>query len=88
MEKLKRRSKLYGATDLKKSSRKNNKWMVRYNDKWIHFGNPKYEDYTQHGDKIRRENYLRRSKGIRDGKGNLTYKNKSKSNYWSRMILW
>ena len=56
--------------------------------KLIHFGYNNMEDYTQHRDKVRRRNYLRRSAGIRDGKGRLTKDNKNMSNYWARKVLW
>ena len=88
MEKLKNKAISLGAIDLKKSNRKNKKWMVNYNNKWIHFGQKGYQDFTQHKDLDRRRSYLKRSKGIKDKKGNLTYKNKNSSNYWSINILW
>lgn len=54
----------------------------------IHFGDSNMQDYTQHGDKQRRDNYLKRSAGIKDKNGNLTKNDKNSSNYWSRKILW
>jgi hypothetical protein len=56
--------------------------------KLIRFGLRGMQDYTQHKDKKRRENYLKRSAGIRDGDGNLTKDNPFSANYWSRRILW
>lgn len=56
--------------------------------KVIHFGDPKMQDYTMHGDKQRRANYLSRSAGIRDGNGRLTRNNKLSANYWARKVLW
>jgi hypothetical protein len=58
------------------------------NTKLIHFGDASMQDYTQHKDKQRRTNYLRRSGGITDKYGNLTANNKNSKNYWSRKILW
>ena len=46
------------------------------------------QDFTQHKDKARRENYLKRSGGIKDKSGRLTADNKNSANYWSRTILW
>jgi hypothetical protein len=75
------------------SNREGKKLMVRvYNpytqsDKIIHFGDVDYEDYRQHNDERRRENYLTRSAGIRDKYG-LTKDNPLSANYWSRRILW
>ena len=56
--------------------------------KLIHYGDSRYEDFTQHKDKKRRESYLKRAKGIRDKKGNLTWKDKNSANYWSVHRLW
>lgn len=36
MNKLKEKALRLGATDLKKSTRKNKRLMVKYNNKWIH----------------------------------------------------
>jgi len=55
--------------------------------KLIHYGDQRYEDFTQHKDEKRRESYLKRAKGIRDKKGNLTWKDKNTANYWS-VKLW
>jgi len=88
MDNLRKKAIKLGATDFKKSSRKDKKWMVEYNGKWIHFGQVGYEDYTQHRDQKRRKDYLQRTRYIRDGEGNLTYNNKNKANYWARNVLW
>ena len=58
------------------------------NKKLIHFGNSDYEDYTQHKDEKRRKSYLARAKGIKNKKGELTYKDKNTKNYWSIKYLW
>lgn len=75
-----------------KSWRKNKKFAVLASDGklyvLIHFGDTRYEDFTQHKDKKRRENYLKRSAGIRDGNGKLTANNIFSPNYWSRKYLW
>ena len=54
----------------------------------IHFGDARYEDYTQHKDEKRRQSYLKRAKGIKDKNGNLTYKDKNTANYWAIKLLW
>lgn len=85
--------------NFQKSTRKDKKYMVFYNNKWIHFGHPSYEhykdntnlklySYLDHHDEKRREKYLKRAKGIRDKNGNLTYLNKNSPNYWSIHYLW
>ena len=56
--------------------------------KLIHFGSSDYQDFTQHRDPKRREAYLKRAKGIRNKKGELTYLDKNTSNYWSIKTLW
>ena len=73
--------------------------MVKYNNKWVHFGDLRYEQYEDktplklyynlnHKDKKRRFNYLKRAKGIKDKEGNLTYLNKNSPNYYSIKYLW
>lgn len=45
------------------SSRKNKKYMI-YNpntDKWVHFGQIGYEDYTKHKDQMRRHRFQMRN---------------------------
>tara|TARA_R100001086_G_scaffold135323_1_gene70447 strand:+ start:962 stop:1264 length:303 start_codon:yes stop_codon:yes gene_type:complete len=54
----------------------------------IHFGDANMKDFTQHKDPKRKENYLRRSGGIRDKSGKLTANDKNSANYWSRHINW
>ena len=72
-----------------KSDRKNKKFKVLTKSGIIHFGDTRYEDFTQHKDKKRQENYCKRAKGIKNKKGELTYKDKDNSaNYWSYHFLW
>ena len=88
-EKLTQNAKNLGAVSLDYSKRKNNKYMATLpSGKKIHFGSPKYEDFTIHKDKDRREKYLSRSKKIKNKKGELTYTNPESSNYWSVNLLW
>ena len=85
---LEKKSKKYGAKDFVKSWRKGKKWAVLYNDKWIHFGALGYQDYTQHKDKKRRENYRARASKIKNKEGKLTFKNKNSANFWAYHLLW
>ena len=75
-----------------KSSAKNKKYSVYVmkNGKktLIHFGDSRYSDFTKHKDPKRRENYLKRSAGIRDKSGKLTKDDKNSANYWARRYLW
>ena len=54
----------------------------------IHFGDSRYEDFRQHKDEKRRKSYLARAKGIKNKKGELTWKDKNTPNYWSVHYLW
>jgi hypothetical protein len=47
------------------STRKNKKYMVKNNNKYIHFGDIRFEDFTKHNDLERRTNYLKRSSKIK-----------------------
>ena len=68
------------------SNKADKKYMVLNpnTNKWIHFGQMGYEDYTKHHDEKRRENYLRRTENI---KGDWK-QNKYSPNILSRNILW
>jgi len=84
--------------EYEKSNRKDKKLKVKVNNKTIHFGNPKYQHFKDktdllpkslnHGDKKRRDNYLKRSKAIKNKKGELTYLNPESPNYHAVRILW
>jgi hypothetical protein len=54
----------------------------------IRYGNIDYEDFTQHHDEKRKENYLARSGGIRRKDGSLTKDDPTSPNYWARRELW
>jgi hypothetical protein len=44
------------------STRKNKKYMVlNPNNKWVHFGDSRYEDYLFHQDEKRRDLFLKRN---------------------------
>ena len=86
-----------GKYNYEKSTRKDKKLMTVVNGKTIHFGNSSMQHYKDrtgiwkdkdHLDKKQRDNYLSRSKGIKDKQGNLTYKDPNSANYHSRSILW
>lgn len=68
------------------STRKDKKYMV-FNpntQKWVHFGQINYEDYTKHNDDKRRQRYLKRSTNI---KGNWK-DDKYSPNNLSINLLW
>ena len=83
------------------STRKNKKYDVYYNGKWISFGDKRYEHYKtselipeslhiyrEHRDPERRSNYRTRAKGILNKYGELTYKDKNSPNYCAYHLLW
>ena len=71
---------------LYKSTRKNKKYMVfdKNNNKYVHFGQIGYIDYTKSKDQKKRLNYLKRSENI---KGHWK-DNEYSPNNLSRNILW
>jgi hypothetical protein len=75
------------------SNKPGKKFMVRIyipetkKDKIIHFGNTRYEDYTQHKNPYRKRNYLIRSGYLRKG-GRLSKNDYTSPNFWSRRKLW
>ena len=86
---LTKNAKKLGAESLDYTTRKNNKYMATLpGGKKVHFGSTKYEDYTIHKDKERRDKYLARAMKIKNKKGELTYTNPESSNYWSVHLLW
>ena len=84
----------------KKSTRKNNKYMVLTpNNKWIHFGHKKYKHFKDttglklyshldHNDKERKKRYLARATKIKNKSGQLTKDDKESSNYYAITYLW
>ena len=54
----------------------------------VRFGAVGYEDFTTTGDWSRRASYLRRSAGIRNGRGNLTSGDPLSPSFWARRVLW
>lgn len=86
---VKYRGRWYAIDKPVTSTRKGKKKMVLAEKggclKLIHFG---AEGYRHNYSKEARENYLRRSAGIRDKEGRLTKNDKHSANYWARNILW
>ena len=86
-----------GKYDYQKSTRKDKKLSVVVDNKTIHFGSSKMQHFKDktgiwkeldHNDKKRRDNYLKRSKAIKNKKGELTWKDPNSANYHSIRILW
>jgi hypothetical protein len=83
------------------SNKKNKKYDVYFNDKWISFGDSRYEHYKtsnmipqnlhiypEHHDKERRYKYRVRASKIVNRDGQLTYNDKNYGNYWAYHCLW
>jgi hypothetical protein len=85
IRKVNQLSKLIYKKPVETSTRKNKKYMILNDDnKYVHFGDSRYEDFTQHKNKDRQQNYLKRSSNI---KGNWK-NNKYSPNNLSMNILW
>ena len=77
---------------LQMSTRKHKKWMVVMNKggkkRTIHFGDDRYQDYTQHKDKERRKNYRARASKIKNKGGKLTIRDPFTPNALAYYVLW
>ncbi len=73
--------------EIKKSNVKNKKWTAVFYDcnkkkvKTVHFGDNRYEDYTQHKNEIRKNAYLNRHR-------NENWNDFMTAGSLSRWILW
>ena len=83
----KKAKKKLGASSLGYSKRKNNKYMVDYNGKNIHFGSVNTEDFIIHKDPDRRDKYLSKAMKITNKNGELTHQLPTYPNYWSVKLL-
>ena len=83
----------------KVSDRKDKKYKVYYNNKWIHFGNKNYQHYKDssglgiyshldHKDKKRRASYRARHKAIKLKNGKPAYLDKEQAAYYAWHLLW
>ena len=86
-KKLQKKAKKLGADSLQYSKRKNHKYIVEYNNKKIHVGSAKTEDFVTHQDPVRREKYRVKAKRIVDKDGRLTHELPFYPNYWSVNLL-
>ena len=89
--------KKIGKYNYEKSDRKNKKLMVTVNNRKIHFGDVRYQQFKDatgiyknldHNDQERRKRYLKRATNIKNKKGELTYKDPESPNYHAVRILW
>jgi len=79
-----------------KSNKKNKKLVTTVEGKRVHFGDSRYGHFKDktgiwskldHNDKKRKENYLKRARGIKDKDGKLTKDDPSSPNWHSIKIL-
>ena len=86
-KRLQKKANKLGATSLDYSKRKNNKYMVEYDNKKIHFGSTNTEDFIIHKDPDRRDKYLTKAMKITNKNGELTHQLPTYPNYWSVKLL-
>ena len=85
IKKVNRLSKLIYNKSVEPSTRKNKKYMILNDEnKYIHFGDSRYMDYTVHNDLERRKRYLSRASKIRGE----WKKDKYSPNNLSQNLLW
>ena len=66
IKKVNKISKMINKKSVAPSTRKNKKFMIlNYDDKYIHFGDSRYQDATVHNDPIRISRYLSRATEIK-----------------------
>jgi hypothetical protein len=80
------------------SDKPNKKLMVKVNNKFLYFGDSKYQHYRDktgllpkeqnHLDPKRRLRYIMRASNIKDKEGNYTFSNPESPNYHALNILW
>lgn len=72
-----------------KSEQKHKKYkVVTPSGRTVHFGDTRYEDFTQHRDQKRRESYCTRAMAIKDKHGKLTALDPESPNYYATRLLW
>lgn len=69
---------------LRKSNKKDKKYMVTIDNKTVHFGASGYSDYTKHKDNERMKRYTSRHKS-RENWGKSGIKT---AGFWSKWLLW
>ena len=85
---LRAKAKRLGADELRPSWRAGKKMAVLFRGRWIHFGARGYDDFTTHGDPVRRALYRKRHRGILLIDGRPAYTVKTTPSYWAYRLLW
>lgn len=78
----------YGATDFGLSNRKNKRFYVLYNGKYIHFGSKSGSTFIDNNDELKRKNWRARHSKIKNKKGQFVYLIPESPEYWSWHLLW
>ena len=85
IKKVNKLSRMIYKKSVEPSTRKNKKYMILNDDnKYVHFGDSRYMDFTKHNDEERRKRYLDRATKI---KGNWK-KDKYSPNNLAINLLW
>jgi hypothetical protein len=77
-----------GATEFGKSTVKDKRFYVIYNNKIINFGSKTGRTFYDHGSKKLREAWYARHSKITDKMGNFVINDKSSPSYWAAQLLW
>jgi hypothetical protein len=88
IEDLKNKAYRLGATEFGLSSKKNKRFYVIYNGKYINFGSEFGNTYADHKDELKRINYRKRHSKIIDKNGIPFYTLKTSPAFWSYHVLW
>lgn len=82
--KSKSRTNLHSIISLKKSTKPDKKYMVKIENKTIHFGANGMSDFTKHKDPERKKRYIVRHQK----KENWKKSGIKTAGFWSRWLLW
>jgi len=78
----------YGATDFGLSNRKNKRFYVLYNGKYIHFASKFGSTFIDHHDELKRKNWRARHSKIINKDGTPFYLIPESPEFWSWHLLW
>ena len=67
---------------IKRSTNPKKKFQAHLNGKTIRFGDSNYQDFTQHGDVLRKQRYIQRHQKNED------WSDMSTAGFWSKHLLW
>lgn len=89
---VKKKARELGYDNVKKSTRKNKKYMIEVIDedtkKFVHFGAKGYKDFLDHKNEKLRKYYRARHEGIKLKDGSPAYMRRGSPAFFSYYILW